>query len=698
MKYSGFKRYGIALIAIILSISLVMPVVALNDVSTSSANEAVVKDSIGRVDLSGRSYIELKEMNILPSEAGQSVTFTFSIYNGESTDLSFNDYWVRLRTKAGARITSSLIGEDHEKNRIAPQSSQEYTFHATVNASVQLSDLMLEFIRWDFTAPNYERKLGEVRVPNDYTNVVPVNAYKNIAIQNSVIKTSVDRMEIREDEEFYKTSVYFDIENTGLRSVVIPNYTFYIRTSEGLMYALQPKDFDNSSVPPRMIETVELNANIPIEFEQKDWDLVVIQPTGVSSIEIPKGFYRLPEPSTKVEVIPDGVPLGEEQEIEIDEKLFGVTLNSIQRLPWNDEDIISAEVALSNLDEESLPLPNLSAYFNLDGVKIDESNTVIVHLDNILGLPAKSKTTFIMYTKIPYTYEYDTVDLVIINKDIDIDEDESKLVNFQHDSKSLALPVIEADSQFQFKNIGKRANVSIKDVVTFKGTSSNVFYVEVEMENLEKRQTELAKLTGYLKTTDDVYFPVNISEVNQRITPNGKALMSFWSTLPLRYNTHELQLIIGEEITTSGDEAFIQVAAYDLPVEKITRARSEFENIKVYPYDITLTNMRVSLSNNAKVNFDYHVNKANEYEALPDGHKLIIELVDGDIGYSQEFTFESELKVGSHQGEMIANMNIENVMAKMQSIDGFRFNVYSSFEGHKKLLASRMIYRISSGF
>ncbi len=110
-------------------------------------------------------------MTMLPEQGGNTVTFTVTVNNVGSSDLLFIDYWVRLKTKTGNQISVRVLPQDKDKNRITPKSSQDISFYASVNETTGLKDLIFEFIKWDFSQTNFERKIGEVAVPANYSIV-----------------------------------------------------------------------------------------------------------------------------------------------------------------------------------------------------------------------------------------------------------------------------------------------------------------------------------------------------------------------------------------------------------------------------------------------------------------------------------------------------------------------------------------------
>jgi hypothetical protein len=612
---------------------------------------------VGSVAINKKSSFELKQVAILAGDEDKTVTFTVTVKNGEDSELQFIDYWVRLTNAAGAKYTINLFPEDKDKNRIAPRSSLDFHFYAKVNSSTALKDLKFTFIEWDFSASNYERKLGEIAIPASYTDVTPVQVKRLVPVLGTSLKTSVIRVAVKKTDENYLVTVYYSMENVGLKSVKLPVFAFDIHTSEGYIYPLDAAALKDLTIAPRVKKEVQLNATIPISVLPKNWTLFVtkedatvktlpvanyalpqstdestggsiedsvrlidvsgtsvgtsisrasvsktetnyltniffsfanngakavtlpnylfnlktkdgliyplaaaglkdislnpkeskefqlsvsipvsvnvedmelqlIQPSAAgvdSSFNYPIASYKVPQ-STSQEV----VSIGTEYSYTNKNGSYSAKLTSIQRLPWEDQDILSAEITVSNKGAVSAPPIKLQGYYLLDGnIKVDAN---LLELDNIISIPSKGTSNYVVMSKIPYTSQFTNLKLVLQEKTSD--KDSESIVDFNGNADLMALPAIAKGESYKLQNVGKSSELKITNLYTYKGASNDLYYLELDMKSLEKRFTSASKLAAYLKTKDDLYFPVTISDVTQKISPGGKAVLAIWSELP----------------------------------------------------------------------------------------------------------------------------------------------------------------------
>ena len=146
-----FRKWTAALLIIALSVSLAVP--ALADGSESRQH---------RISF-GNNYVEFRDIDILPHGKENMLLFTLYVYNGNSSTLSFNDYFLKVRSKSGQAFTLKRL--DTETNTIPARSGKEYRYYANTRSVSSISDLQFTLIRWDFSQPNYERTIGQIVIP-----------------------------------------------------------------------------------------------------------------------------------------------------------------------------------------------------------------------------------------------------------------------------------------------------------------------------------------------------------------------------------------------------------------------------------------------------------------------------------------------------------------------------------------------------
>jgi hypothetical protein len=786
---------------------------------------------VGSVAINNKSKFELKQVAILAGDEDKTVTFTVTVNNGEDTELEFIDYWIRLTNVTGAKYTINLMPDDKDKNRIAPHSSLDFHFYAKVNSKTELKDLKFSFIQWDFSLSNYERNLGEIVVPATYTDLTPVQVKRIIPVLGTSLKTAVTRVAINKTDENYLVTVYYSMENIGLKSVKLPAFAFDLYTAEGYIYPLDATGVKDLTLAPRVKKEVQLTTTVPVGVAAKGWKLQVTKEDATVKT-LPVALYALPQSSdtaadgspestrvidvagtavsttitrasmgktetnymaniffsfenkgakavllpeylfnvktkegliypltatgfTKISLNPKEskefqlsvsipitvtvdelelqliqppatgtdssfnypiatykVPASTAQEVSIGTEYpytntngsYAAKLVSIQRLPWEDQDILSAEITIGNKGSAAAPPTKLQGYYLLDGKIKVEAN--ILDMDKVISIPSKGSTSYVLMGKIPYTSQFSDLKLVLQEKKSDTES--VTLAEFTGNADLMALPSITKGQSYKLLNVGKSAELTITNLYTYKGTTDDLYYMEMDMKSLEKRLTTATPLAAYLKTKDDLYFLAAVSAVTGKINPGGKAVLAVTAVLPQGLIGTDLDLMIGQAVTsgsgeTANTDGYIRVAKMVLPDENTT-VKSSLDGLVIQPYTIGLSKFKlngfVSDEANLNVSFDYTLAKSAIPSTDPTtySHKLVVEIID-PLSNAKSIPFALDdvtspatgLKVGSGSLSIpiVTLGKTTEYITSFGSSKSFTIKIYDEYkEGYRRLIAT----------
>ncbi|MBU7319216.1 hypothetical protein [Paenibacillus oleatilyticus] len=724
------KRYKtcIVLLAAVLAFGSALPAFAAESGGTTppSGTTATVSTgtapAIGKVALNATSYFELKNVVMMPEQGNKTVTFTVGVHNGGTTDLQFIDYWPRLRTKSGNQISVRVLPQDKDKNRIPAKSSQDISFYATVNESTDLKDLIFEIIKWDFSMPeaDFVRKIGDVSVPDDYSVVTQAGQAHTIQMASNPVKGTIKKVLMSKNEKNYTPTVVLNLENVGSKSVAVPGYQYLLRTSEGYMYPLDAKTVKDLTLNPQTNKDIDLTGSVPVSVSTEGWQLVIVQNAQDLKLNLPIAFFALPAVSDT-----DGVDTGKAFSFTNKAGTYTAQLNTVQRLPWEDQDILTAGFTLSNKGPEALPIPDLTGYFKLDdNVKVEAK---LVRTDNVIGLAPNAEAQFQFIGKIPYTSQFGKVKLVLQEKTgsgssdgkTDQQTAASDLLEFVHRSELMNIPYNNFGETYKVTNVGRSVSYKVRSVTTYAGDTADTYTALLEVGNLETRASDISKLVGYFKTAQGRYYPASISEVKSKISPDGKALLLLSTNIAKGFPTSGMSVIIGEAVTegklTEADkkpDAYVNAAAYWLPQEEFT-VKKDFKNIDLVPYQLSLSNIRSIIDQQGvKLKLDYELTKDLMLTTNMEGRKLILELDDADrkIKFNKEFDFKdfdggSTDKQGTASGKLDPKDKIfigkhkdlelqaddKNLIFEVSYVKKFKLNLYDSFQGQKKLIATKEV-------
>lgn len=690
----------ICLIMLMLFSSAFIPPVSVS----ADSGDIHAPSSLGKAYIGETSYMELKDVMLLPGNHNGTVTFTLSVYNGESSYFDFIHYWVRLQSKAGNPFTVNLLPQDKDKNRIPAGTSRDFRFYAKVDASTVLQDLVFNLIQLDFSVPGFEKVVGQITAQDDFSFVTPAGTVRTLRIDDVPNHGKIKRASVSQNDEYYLPSLYLEMENIGNNGVKLPDLAYFIRTKSGQTYPLQSNVFmKDTTLQPQVNKEGWLSGSIPKEAGADGWQLVIAQPLSGSdngeSLQLPFAFFEVPE------AVAENVSIGNDSDFSNNEGTYTARLTSLQRLPWEDHDILAANITLRNKGSQVLSIPDLQGYFKLDDAVTVEAR--LIQTDRVISLQPGKEINIQLAGKIPYTSEFQSVNLILQEKESDnkvID-----LLTFHHNKELMNMKVIPALETRTLTDIGQSAAYTVRAVHTFQGDSADLFAVQMEVENLEKRFTDLRKQVAQFKAVDRTVFPAKVTEITSKVTPGGKALLYIWSTLPKGYDTEGMQLILGDEVRIpptgpneiAKQDGYVNAVSFVLPAEK-KEPKSDFVDLEVYPYTVTFSHFGTQADFRAgivKLDFDYELKKNPLVEKDMKDHKIIVELRDELVNKGKEIiiskTYDLEgtasdkaLQPGNHDA-LISYTDQDKIYA-IDSMKTYQMNIYHQFQdGQKKLLATK---------
>ncbi|UUZ82248.1 hypothetical protein LJK88_48950 [Paenibacillus sp. P26] len=583
--------------------------------------------------------MELKDLYILPDHGVKNVTFTVSVHNNGRGDLVFFDYWLHLLTGSGGSISVNILPQDKDKQVIAAHTSEDIGFYATVKEGTDLSGLIFQFFKWDFTQPNYERTLGEIAVPDTYSVVTPAGASREVVMTGIPVSTDIKKVLMNTNEKYHNVTVVYEMTNAGAKSVAVPSYRFAIRTTEGYMYPLKAKDLKDLTIDPQVHKEIELTGSVPVTVSSHGWRLVVIQYEADLKLNQAVAYYELPAASRA-----EGGDIGKEYTFTGQEGIYTAQIATIHRLPWEDQDILAADVVLTNKGVESPPIPNLTGYYSLDeAVKIEAK---LIPTDELISLVPGASVHFQFVGRSPYSNDFSKVKLVLQEKDSDGKMND--LLEFTNGAGMLNIPYNNVGESYTVQHVGRSSSYKVRDVRTYRGDTGDTLMAVLEVTNLEKRYMDAAKLAANFKTPAGTVFPAAVSSIDSKVKPGGKALLFLTATMPKGYPISDMQVLIGEATTDgklSAKEAkpdgYVNVAAFWSPQED-SKVKDDLKDVNLTPYTLSINHIATTLKlGELKLTFNYELTKES-VETNTEGRKLIIGFEDekGNKSFTREYDFK----------------------------------------------------------
>ncbi|QTH42341.1 hypothetical protein J4772_33520 [Cohnella sp. LGH] len=697
------------MLALLMLVSNVQPTVHAESTKENSV-KVLEPTTLGNVKLKANVNAKISNLFVLPANTNQIVSLTLTITNNSNSELNFLDYWVKVTTKNGSKLNLQMV--DSNIKSVAARSSRNIDFVGTAGASIKASDLVIQIIQWDFSASNYTKVLGKISVPSNYNMSTPSTQARRVINEDMKAVFQVKQTTTGVSEKYYIPQINLSIKNEGNRSITLPDYQFYVMTSNQLMYPLNASDVKGTELDPLMDKEFLLTTTIPISVEQRNWKLVIVNPKNEGKDKQGIAMFNLV--SSQIDT---GEVKGKYYTITTAKGIYNVKLNSLNRLPIEDEDLIIANLTIANTTKASLPYPNLSAKY-LFNSSIEKSASVTSN-NKVISIPAGASSNIQIVTKVPYTFDIDKLNVVLQQKETTqgTNEQTTDLVKFALKANFDPIPMVTATGGFQIEDIGYRSAVSVKEQNVFEGSSANLLVAKLEVKNLEKRQASMKSLAGYFEKPDGNVYPAKFANVSQKLTTGGSAIVYVTSLIPKGVDVKDIKLVVGKALTEQKAEGgqntdpteqligYIDPHVMALPTAK--EVQDNMQKLALAPFEFSITRIGTQTrfdKNEITMGFDYTLSRDLLTKANTKDHKIVIEIKDETHNYS----FSRELSLPNEDGTTNGEENTalkfgnntlnlapwydEQFVSLIRVLKDFRLNVYYQVEpGYKTLIATQTI-------
>jgi len=593
---------------------------------------------------------------------------------------------------------------------IAPRMGKVLELHAAIPNSIRLKNWKLVITQVDSTLNESLAVAKYMLPPAGDKNAGGSDSQRDLDIAGTTVNTSITRASISRAGANYLSNIFFTFTNNGTQQVILPNYSFAVENQAGLNYTMMVTGLDHVSLNPHVSKEIQLSVSIPNSVDINNLVLLLQQPSTGLSDSITTNAVTYPIASYKVpNSIAQDVSLGVDQPFTDQSGSYAANLTAVQRLPWDDQDILTGDLTLTNYGASSVSLPSLQGYFLLDGTIQVTAN--LIQMDDTILLPPNGTVSYVLMGKVPYNTQFQTVNLVLQEKTAAANAD--TVAVFVYNADVMSLPSIAQGVGLDFKNIGKTAEVKVVNALTYSGISSDLDYFEVTIKNLEKRYISPNELAGYLKTQDDQYFPVTFANISQtKIVPNGDATLALWSELPKGYNLNDFDLMIG--LATSGSnlaanatgnaiDGYVRAADMKLPTGTVA-TNTTLSNLALQPYTANLMNPKVSLASTTGFTFSFNYTLAKNAVATVDSssnlHKMVVEITNSSGNkYDQELdlnpaTASTSTGLSLGAGSVSYTVSIANqtegvnFVNAMSSTTNYTLTIYDEYQGFRRVISS----------
>lgn len=639
------------------------------------------------------------------AQVGQVASFISGDYNYVSVSLNMTNIGYKLfedpklkfviRTSTGASypMTADPTSTDY---KIQPQDMKTLNLVAQIPKSIKLGNMELQLAQDDETA-KLSLPIATMQLPGINNNQMAVapNVEKFISINNGKIAVQVTNAVVNKNFDEHALSIRFGFRNTSGTTLTLPKYQFELQTSDGYRLPISTLAMDNLTLQPLEERFITLPVTVPANVSVEKPRLFMNLPSAAESTEnisYPVAFFSVPEAKPVENMI------GTKQFVQTKNGILGVTLSSLQRLPWSDGDLVSAKVTIDNFNFKTTQLPQFAGLIQVDTAKLS-SDTKVITTQTAGLLGAGMSTDVYVTAKVPGYIDFNQVQILLLEK---FGEGSSEWVQFSNTGAIPEPVTVDRGQVYEIDTLGRQQDVRVMRSFLYNGQSSDLVYTELEVRNQEEHQIDLSQFAGVFQTKDGQTYKASASQIDTSAGPDEKSVVAMWAKIPKRTTTTDMKLIVGEGITDEkitpikGEPTgYVNAAAMVLGVSSPS-VRGNLTDLDLFPYTLTIKNVKASLNGSTSVNlsFDYNQNRNMDYSIGEFGHKYLFEVVDSTgRTFEKEFSPEADLRIVNGG---TASFSFDDAVFEGRKSGNFTLNVYDLFQGQKAKLGGQSFYYYSS--
>ncbi|CAH0118034.1 hypothetical protein PAE9249_00499 [Paenibacillus sp. CECT 9249] len=332
--------------------------IANREAGGKTADAAKANLSLPAVTLSANISAKLADIQLLRQDEGNVAAYMLTYINNGAKELQLHDYWSRVKTTSGAVLPSKLVGADQVKKRLAPQSQTDITYYVNLGKEVNLGDLRIEVVKWDFSKNGYEQVIGSFAIPKSYNAATPYPNARTVKYNDLPLKLRVEHFYTYRLDDYDMAAVAVEIENSGAKAADNPPFMFVVAAANGANYPLQPDAASEEyTLQPLDKKTLRMMAKIPASAMKERLQLQVIRKDGgEQAVGKPYAVatFSLPEPSLDAYAADNYAA----KEIAVGSNKVTAKLTSARLHRGAEDDVLSLQLNLRNAGAQTVKLPN----------------------------------------------------------------------------------------------------------------------------------------------------------------------------------------------------------------------------------------------------------------------------------------------------------------------------------------------------
>lgn len=658
--------------------------------------------SSAKVNLSeGSAAAKVNSVSVLGLNDSKYVYVELNLQNTGSKTLENPDLKYVVQTASGTPFALSADSTS-SSYQILPQESKTLNLIAKIPKTVNLQNLQLLIAQTDETTsddvPIASMNLGITS--GQYTKTA-ANSAKALNIDNNKITAKIDSVSRNQSFGESTLSIQFEFTNNGDSTVTLPNYAFEVQVGSKT-YSLTANGLTDTTLEPDESQIISVDGVIPVIANAAEMELILKTPASSSSGDsssgtssttgsYPVALYSFPQ-FTEMQST-----TGQERTVKNNDGVYGVTLDSIQKLPWDSGNILSSKITITNKGTKAAKLPEFAGAYKMDGASIS-STVQLVNSNTTQILGPGEKADVYVVANIPSSLNFSQLQVQLQQKTGT--DSTSNWVMFSNYGKTSDLQLVADGSFYNMNTSGKSADLQGRKTYVYDGSTSDIIYTEMFLTNRENKQSDLSQLTAYFQTKDGQYYKADVNQVDYTVGPGAISIASFSAKIPKGTTVSSWNLVVGESIKDNQfaqeeevATGYVNASEMELNLDSRSVQRS-LKDVQLFPYTLDITDIEGHTnSSGLEIQLEYDLSRDLSYDMGEFQHKFLLEVTDSSGSrFEKEIELEKDFVVGDDEE---FSYQITDAIFATERTGSFQFTIYDLYDGEKAPIATQAAYYVN---
>ncbi|MGG4107361.1 hypothetical protein AAXB25_26020 [Paenibacillus lautus] len=539
--------------------------------SAAAVASSLALDKLGSVILMQNVSVRLTGMEIFTQPDGNILVYTLRYSNSSGSRVDLIDYFSQVSTPSGATGTGKKVTSDAVKRTVPANSSLSVTYYVNVGKSTKVNGAKVSLFGWDFDSASYQKKLGQITVPADYSSVVPVGNSKKITMNHLPVTAKADTLQRYTINGKVYIKLGLRLTNGGTKALSDPGYKAYLKSAGGSVCELITDSASTGyKLQPQESSVISYWAEIPSTIKTNGMTLQLAQEDEALKINLPVQTFKLPAAATDI-----AVAKGKSAKLIMKQQPVTVKAESVKRMKHNGKVYMRVGIHFANGGKKVLSDPGYKVQLKSAGGSVFDLSPEDDTVGSFRIQPGQKRTVYYL-AEVPSQLKTDHMTMQFTQED--------EALKMTLPVKTFKLPTITADvpaADYAIRNISinhQMMETQLKHASVFAENDTGKWNLQFRVKNLGEKSLKLPAYELSILTDEGYSIPVNAKAFDKiALKPLEEKLIDLSADVPLHMKQNKLQLQLTEP-AVEGRISF-PAAHYKIPYAQEGKSHLGVENI-----------------------------------------------------------------------------------------------------------------------